>query len=123
MKRVFIACVVLCVCLGLSIFAYCTITGDCLRLKAQAKRIAALTQETQIDRQKQLLNEEWKKDTLAFSLLTTHVHYDALEEKMDRVLRACEKKKKEEIQKTCDDLIFELDHIITSIVPKAENVF
>ena len=126
MKRVYIACVILITCLALSIFSYSTITKDSKALIAEAREIEKLLETgnfEKIEKDSKILKEDWKKFSLPFSLLTTHIHFDTLEECVDSLYHASKTKKEDEIKKACNDLIFEATHIITSINPKAENVF
>ena len=126
MKRVYIAAVVLIICFSLSIFSYFTITRESVSLIKQSEKIEKLLIQKdyeKIETESTLIKNEWKKFSLAFSLLTTHIHYDALEECIDKLYNASQTKNEGEIKKACDDLIFEANHIITSITPRAENVF
>ena len=126
MKRVYIAIALLCLCACICLLSFFTITKDCKQLIAQAKTIQELSRA---DNPKDLvkkadeIKQMWKHDTLPFSLLTTHTHYDSMEECVDKLYHACKNGDKKEITATSDDLIFEATHIITSIQPNAENVF
>ena len=126
MKRVYIAGILLSICATFCIVSFLTITKDCHELIDLAEAIEQSAQSDESDslgEQAQTLKAMWNKDSLAFSLLTTHIHYDTLEECVDKLYHACKSRDKAEILRVCEDLEFEATHIITSIQPKAENIF
>ena len=106
--------------------SFFTITNDCKSLIAQTREIEQMAQReefNQIEQAAKHIKSEWNEDAFSFSLLTTHIHYDTLEECTDKLYHACMQKDTKEIRRACDDLIFEANHIIESIRPKARNVF
>ena len=126
MKRVYIASLILIICLAMSFFSFHIITKDSKSLISQTRKIEKLLEEKnfeKIEEQSNAIKQEWKKLSLPFSLLTTHIHYDTLEECVDKLYHASRTRNEDEIKKACEELIFEATHIITSINPRAENVF
>ena len=126
MKRVYIAAAVLLICLGVSLFSYFSIISSCKTLIEKSENVIQSIKNDDFE-QARATNEEiqrlWKKYTFSFSLLTTHFHYDSLEESIDKLNRELESKNKEQIIENASQLIFDAKHIITTIKPKAENVF
>ena len=126
MKRVYIAVVILLLCGGFSTFSYFTIKNDCQTLITHAKKIESQLKTEDyysIKKESEQIQKLWKRYTLPFSLLTTHFHYDAMEESAEKLYRAAESGDKKQIKSCCDEMIFEANHIITSICPKGQNVF
>ncbi|MBR2590464.1 MAG: DUF4363 family protein [Clostridia bacterium] len=126
MKRVWIALVLIILCTGFCLVSFFTITNDCKSLISQTREIEKLAQQEEFEQIVQAaehIQSEWNEDAFSFSLLTTHIHYDTLEECTDKLYHACMQKDTKEIKRACDDLIFEANHIIESIRPKARNVF
>ena len=126
MKRAYIAGALLAICVAFCLISYHTITKDCKALITQSEQIDSSAKSGELkaaEQQAKELKAMWKQYSLPFSLLTTHFHYDTLEECVDKLYHACQAAQKKEITAASDDLIFEATHIITSIAPKAENVF
>ena len=126
MKRAYIAGALLAICVAFCLFSYFTITKDCKALISQSEQIEISAKSGDFkaaERQAKELKAMWKRYSFPFSLLTTHFHYDTLEECVDKLYHASLSAQKKEITAASDDLIFEAKHIITSISPKPENVF
>ncbi|MBQ3431613.1 MAG: DUF4363 family protein [Clostridia bacterium] len=126
MKRVWIAGALMLLCAAFCLISFFTVTKDCNHLIAHAKQIKSFVQnedERQVKQTARQIKKEWNSDAFSFSLLTSHIHYDTLEECTDKVYHACMAGETKEIRNACDDLIFEASHIIESIRPRAENVF
>lgn len=126
MKRVYIAWAVLAICLAFCIFSYFTIKNDCEMLCEKAQIVSQYSKNNDLEKvnsENEEIKKLWNKYSMPFSLLTTHTHFDSLEAAIDSLSRAVDKQDKEETEDACRKLIFEAKHIITSISPKAENVF
>ena len=126
MKRVYIALALLVLCCTFSLFSFFTITKESKAMLTSCSEIEKLLEQEdyeKISEQGKAIKERWKKESLPFSLLTTHYHYDAIEESVDKLYHAANSRQKEDIRKAAEDLAFEATHIITSIAPKAENIF
>jgi len=126
MKRAYIAGALLAICVAFCLFSFFTITKDCEAIISQSEQIEKAAQSADFESAKKLsaeLKTMWEQYSLPFSLLTTHVHYDTLEECVDKIYHACQSAQKKEITAAGDDLIFEAKHIITTIAPKAVYVF
>ena len=126
MKRVWIAAAVLALCAGFCLVSFFTVTKDCKSFIVQTEKIKQTVQTEDyesIQKAAKQIKEEWQRDIFSFSLLTTHTHYDTLEECTDKLYHACMQKEKNQIINACDDLIFEASHIIESIRPNVRNVF
>ena len=126
MKRVYIAVAVLVLCLGFSLFSYGAIRNGCESFIESAENIQTCLKSedyVRIEQQAKAIKALWKKESVPFSLLTTHYHYDAMEECADKLYHAAKARDKKEIRSCCEDLIFEAKHILTSIAPDWENIF
>ena len=126
MKRVYIAIVLIVLCAVFCAVSYATVTKDCKALIAQAEKIETLAEQGENDalpRLGEAVKNDWNRYSFSFSLLTTHIHYDIMEECCDKLYHACRQKDKKDILNACYDLIFEAKHIITSIKPNFENTF
>ena len=126
MKRVYIAVVLIVLCAVFCTVSYATVTKDCKALIAQAEKIEALAEKNEneaLPRLGEEVKKNWNHYSFSFSLLTTHIHYDTMEECCDKLYHACRQKDKKDVLNACDDLIFEAKHIITSIQPNVENTF
>lgn len=126
MKRVYIAIVLIVLCAVFCTVSYVTVTKDCKALIAKAEQIETLAEKNDNKMLPYLgekIKKEWNHYSFSFSLLTTHIHYDIMEECCDKLYHACRQKDKKEILNACDDLIFEAKHIIASIQPNVENTF
>ena len=126
MKRVYIAAGVLIICLAVSLFSYFTIVKSCKTLIVKSQNVSESIKNNDFasaEKENEEIQNLWKKYTFSFSLLTTHFHYDSLEESVDKLNREIKAKDKERIIESASQLIFDSKHIITTIKPKAENVF
>lgn len=126
MKRVYIAATVLCLSLALSLFSYFTILNSCKTLITKSEKVIEYSQKddtAQAEKTNDEIQKLWQKYTFSFSILTTHFHYDSIEESVDKLDREIKAKNKEQIKECALQLIFDAKHIITTITPKAENVF
>lgn len=126
MKRVYIAAAVLCACLAFSVFSYFTIIGCCKTLIDKTQKVTRYCSKNELEealKESEEIKQLWDKYTLPFSLLTTHYHYDAIEQSVDKLYRETQSKDKDKIKESASQLIFEAKHIITSTEPKGENVF
>lgn len=126
MKRVYIAAGVLLTCLTLSLFSYFIIVKDCKTLITKSENVIESINNSDFDGAKKIndeIQQLWKKYTFSFSLLTTHFHYDCIEESVDTLNREVKAQNRKKISESASQLIFNAKHIITTIKPKAENVF
>lgn len=126
MKRVYIAVAVLLACLAVSLFSYFTIINSCKTLITKSESVIESTESgdfSRAEKENEEIQRLWKKYTFSFSLLTTHFHYDSLEENVDKLNREIKARNKDRIKESASQLIFDAKHIITTIKPKPENVF
>lgn len=126
MKRVYIATFVLLSCLALSLFSYFTIINSCKTLINKSESVIKSMENgdfSSAEKENEEIQHLWQKYTFSFSLLTTHFHYDSLEESIDKLNREIKAKNSEQIKESASQLIFDAKHIITTIKPKPENVF
>ena len=102
------------------------VTNDCRQLADSAKQIERLLQKEDMPSMKaqsKAVKAVWEKATVPFSLLITHTHFDALEKNVYALEQACQRESKAKIMLYADNLMFEAEHLITSITPKLENIF
>ena len=126
MKRVYIALGILLTCFTLSLFSYFSIVKECKTLITKSEIIIECVNDGEFEKAKEISNDIealWKKYTFSFSLLTTHYHYDSIEESVDTLNREVKARNREKISESASQLIFNAKHIITTIEPKGENVF
>ncbi len=126
MKRVYIAAAVLLLCLAVSLFSYFTIINSCKVLIVKSEKVIDDIKNkdfASVEKENEEIQHLWKKYSFSFSLLTTHFHYDSIEESVDKLNREIKAKNGAQITESASQLIFDAKHIITTITPKAENVF
>ncbi len=125
MKRVYIAIVILFLCLGICIMCSVSLNAkyeELGEMAASAKEIAEKKDFSMMEKNAEEIKNKWDNCSPLFGIMLSHTHFDDLDEYINVLYEAAKEKNAEAYIENCDLVKYEIKHLAESDELSAENI-